>query len=121
MAGFRSQFEAYVAAHLSKAGCHYTYEPKRIPFVQPSTKKTYCPDFFIEEKDFFIEAKGIFSASDRKKHKLIQEQYPDLDLRFLFQNANLPIRRGSRTTCADWADKNGFQWAHKTPPSEWFL
>jgi hypothetical protein len=119
MAGFRSQFEAYVAALLDQQGCRFSYEPKRIPFVQPATKKSYCPDFLIEDKDFFIEAKGIFSASDRKKHKFIQEQYPDLDIRFVFQNSKLPIRRGSNTTCADWANKNGFLWAHKKPPIEW--
>ena len=121
MAGFRSQFEAFVAATLSKTGCHYAYEPERISFVQPAYNRTYCPDFFVKDKGFYIEAKGLFSAADRKKHKLIQEQYPDLDIRFLFQNAYLPIRRGSKTTCADWATKNGFQWAHKTPPKEWFI
>ena len=120
MAGYRSQFEAYVAALLEQHGCRYSYEPKRIPFVQPSMKKSYCPDFLIEDHDFFIEAKGIFSAADRKKHKFIQEQHPDLDIRFVFQNARLPIRKGSHTTCADWATKNDFQWAHKKPPIGWF-
>jgi len=120
MAGFRSQYEAFVAAHLNNHGYSFSYEPQRIPFVQPETKKTYCPDFLLSDEGFFIEAKGLFSAADRKKHLLIKEQHPDIDIRFLFQNANLPIRRGSKTTCADWAEKNGFQWANKIPPPEWF-
>lgn len=117
---FRSQFEAYIAAILLGRGCKYAYEPERIPFIQPEMKKSYCPDFFIKDRGFFIEAKGLFSARDRKKHLWVREQHPEIDLRFVFQNAQLPIRRGSKTTCAAWAEKNGFLWAHKTPPIEWF-
>ena len=116
---FRSQFEAYLAAIFTNKGCKYAYEPERIPFIRPETKTTYCPDFLIEDMGFFIEAKGIFSARDRKKHLLVREQHPKLDIRFVFQNANLPIYRGSKTTCGQWAEKFGFLWAHKTPPIEW--
>ena len=117
---FRAQFEAYIASILLGRGCKYAYESERIPFLQPEMKKTYCPDFVIEDQGFFIEAKGIFSARDRKKHLWVREQHPEIDIRFVFQNARLPIRRGSKTTCAAWAEKNGFLWAHKTPPIEWF-
>lgn len=37
----------------------------------------------------------------------------------MFSNANARIAKGSKTTYAMWADKQGFQWAHKTIPDEW--
>jgi len=117
---FRSQYEAYLSAKLTDLGQVWSYEVEKIPFVKPEENKLYCPDFRIEGKGFFIEAKGLFSASDRKKHKLVRECNPDIDIRFVFQNAYLPITKSSKTTCAMWAEKNGFLWAHKVPPSSWF-
>ena len=86
---FRSQYEAYLSAKLTEFGQVWKYEVEKIPFVKPAENKLYCPDFRIEGKGFFIEAKGLFSASDRKKHKLIKEQNPDVDIRFVFQNLSL--------------------------------
>jgi len=67
----------------------------------------------------YIETKGRFVASDRAKHKLIQEQFPDLDIRFLFQDAKLKLYAGSDTTYGDWCKKNGFKYAEKEMPKEW--
>ena len=57
--------------------------------------------------------------SDRTKHLLIKEQYPDLDIRFLFQNANNLLRKGSKTRYSDWCEKHGFLYAHKEIPNQW--
>ena len=119
MPSFRSQFEAFVAARLERAGQQYAYESGKVNFVQPAKKRYYKPDFHLTEHGFYIEAKGLFKASDRKKHIWIKEQHPTLDIRFVFQNAQLPIRVGSKTTCAMWCDKHGFKWAHKEVPPEW--
>jgi len=58
-------------------------------------------------------------TADRQKHVLIKKQLPNLDLRFLFQNANAKLYKGSKTSYADFCMKNGFEWAHKRIPSEW--
>ena len=108
-----------MAARLNHSNQEFTYEVVRIPFVQPEIKRSYTPDFYLPKHGFYLEAKGIFTARDRKKHIWIKEQYPELYLRFVFQNARLPIRRGSKTTCADWCDKKGFKWCHKVLPSDW--
>ena len=50
---------------------------------------------------------------------LIKQQYPDLDIRFVFLNAQNKIYRGSKTTYAMWATKHGFRWAEKAIPEEW--
>ena len=68
----------------------------------------------------YIEAKGRFITSDRQKHLLIKEQHPELDIRFLFQNANNTISKTSSTTYALWAETKGFKWANgETIPKEW--
>ena len=56
---------------------------------------------------------------DRVKHLLVQEQYPDLDIRFLFQNAYNKIHKKSKTRYCDWCDKYGFQWTDKEIPKKW--
>ena len=38
---------------------------------------------------------------------------------FLFYNANQKIKKGSKTSYADWCDKKGIKWAHKHIPREW--
>jgi hypothetical protein len=52
-------------------------------------------------------------------HLLIKEQHPNLDIRFLFQNANNKIRKGSKTTYAQWCEKNDIKWCEKIIPDTW--
>lgn len=66
-----------------------------------------------------IETKGLFQTDDRKKHRLIKAQYPDLDIRFIFSNANAKIAKKSKTTYAKWAEDCGFKWAHRDLPQAW--
>ena len=85
----------------------------------PASNHTYTPDFQLPN-GIIIETKGRFVASDRKKHLLVKKQHPELDIRFIFQNAKGRINKGSKTTYADWCVKNGFLYADKEIPYEWF-
>ena len=51
---------------------------------------------------------------------LIKEQYPHLDIRFVFSNPNHRLYKGSATTYADWCEKNGFKYAKQLIPASWF-
>ena len=51
---------------------------------------------------------------------LIKKSYPHLDIRFVFQNPKNKLYKGSKTTYADWCDKNGYKYATKLIPSSWF-
>ena len=51
---------------------------------------------------------------------MLREQYPDMDLRFVFTNSKGKIRKGSKTTYAMWCNKYGFQYADKLIPASWF-
>lgn len=104
----------------STLGPDVVYEPDTLPFIQPEVKRRYTPDFKLRDK-VYIEAKGLFTASDRKKMVWVKEQYPDYTFYMLFQNARTRLTKGSKTSYADWCDKNGFQWAHMPSgiPKEW--
>lgn len=109
--------EDEVAADLKARGIPVEYESVKIAYTVNS-QHTYKPDFPLPN-GIYVETKGFFSPEDRKKHLHIRESRPDVDIRFVFQNANNKIRRGSKTTYADWCRKNGFHWAEGRVPEEW--
>lgn len=118
-AKYRSRLEEKVAKQLTDNGLKFGYESLKISYTVPQRPAKYTPDFIVG--DTVIEAKGRFrTATDRQKLLLVKEQYPELDLRLVFQNANLPIYKGSKTTYAQWAESNGFPYADKgTIPETW--
>ena len=108
--GFRSKLEVVVNEQLVNSGISFAYEGElnTIRYVKPATKHRYLDDFLLEN-GIMIEAKGLFTAQDRKKHLYIKEQHPQLDIRFLFMNANNKLSKSSKTTYAMWAERNGFK------------
>lgn len=116
--GFRSGLEEKVADQLRKSGVRFEYETTKIKYVVPESLHTYTPDF-VFPNGLIVETKGYWDAADRKKHLLIKQQHPNLDIRFVFSNANTKIRKGSKTSYANWCDKHGFLYADKEIPDEW--
>jgi len=106
-----------IARSLGNKAVPYEYENVKLTYVPKP--RTYTPDFYLVEQDIFIEAKGYLDKSDRVKMQLIKEQHPDLDIRFVFQNAQNKIYRGSKTTYARWAERYNFRWAEGSIPEEW--
>ena len=117
MPRFRSQFELKFASSLALQKIEYEYEKHKIKYQPP--EKTYTPDFYLKKYDFYIETKGRFLPSDRTKHLLIKKQHPELDIRFVFMNANQRLSKKSKTTYAAWCDRHGFKWAEGFVPKEW--
>lgn len=115
-AAYKSKLEKNMGCLLETMGIPYSYEPLRIPYVK---QHYYLPDFYINE-EYFIETKGRFLGIDRKKHLLVREQNPDIDIRFAFQNPKARLNKNSKTTYGDWCDKHGFQWCGKKVPRKWF-
>jgi hypothetical protein len=114
---FRSGLEKRTAAWLKLRKVKFKYEETRIPYAVSETRH-YTPDFQLPN-GIYIETKGRFLPSDRKKHLLVQKQYPELDIRFVFSNPKAKIRKGSKTSYADWCDKHGFLYAQEYIPVEW--
>ena len=112
---YRSAFEAKIAKDLSQRNIPFTYESKSLVY---QNVQTYTPDF-VFPSGLTVEAKGFFKPQDRRKHLLVKQQHPALDIRFVFQNAHVPLSKGSRTTYATWCQKHGFLFAEKDIPDSW--
>jgi hypothetical protein len=117
-AAYRSGLEEAVAEQLRQAGVTAEYEQEKIPYVTPATPHKYTPDFRLPN-GIYIETKGRFETADRKKHLLIKDQHPGLDIRFVFTRSKTTISKASKTTYAMWCEKYGFQYADKWIPDAW--
>lgn len=118
--GYRSGLEENIGNQLTSLNIPSQYEDKsnQITYVIPATVHTYLPDFKLPN-GIIVETKGRFVLEDRKKHLLIKKQHPEMDIRFVFSNSKNKINKASKTTYADWCNKNGFKFADKTIPAEW--
>lgn len=131
--GYKSGLEDKVAEQLKALGFEPNYEKLKLYYIIPESTHSYRPDFiprravlepsfiyqFKSPRILVIETKGRFLLEDRKKHILLKQQYPNLDLRFVFTNSKTPIRKGSKTTYGMWCNKEGFKYADKLIPKEW--
>lgn len=116
--GFRSGLEDKIADQIASFGHSVEYETKKLKYLVPARLHTYTPDFVLPN-GIIIETKGRFKTADRQKHLLIKEQFPDMDIRFIFSNSKNRISKNSQTTYADWCHKHGFLFADKRIPKEW--
>ena len=117
---YRSGLEENVINNLKQRNVSFSYEQRVVCYFKPATKHNYTPDIELEN-GILIEIKGFFKREDRKKHLLVKEQNPNLDIRFIFGNSKNKIYKGSQTSYADWCNKNGFQYADKIIPNEWVI
>lgn len=120
----RSKFEQKVWDCLSDSGTKFEYETQSLQYVVPPSKKRYTPDFVVTTasgKVLYIESKGKFDPTARRKMELVVEQHPDKDIRMLFMRDNY-IRKTSNTRYSDWCDKKGIAYAVSEDgqvPEEW--
>lgn len=110
--GYRSGFEEDLSKLFQMMGVDVKYEDKSstIMYTKPETKHFYLPDW-VMPNGLVIETKGRFVMEDRKKHILIKEQYPDLKLLIVFQNPNVKIYKGSKTSYGEWCTRHGILWS----------
>ena len=115
---YRSGLEENVINNLKQRNVNFKYEQRIINYFKPSTKHKYTPDIELDN-GILIEIKGFFKREDRKKHLLVKEQNPKLDIRFIFGNSKNKIYKGSKTSYADWCLKHEFVFADKVIPTDW--
>jgi predicted nuclease of restriction endonuclease-like RecB superfamily len=129
---YRSGLEDNVHEQLTKKKVPFEYEPfdKKIVYIVPESVHKYTPDFVLTTasgKTIYVETKGIWDSDDRKKHLLIRQQHPSIDIRFVFTRSKARIRKGSKTTYACICQGKGrgefknvvWQYADKLVPIEW--
>lgn len=131
---YRSGFEAKLAAKLESEGVAFSYETETFKIVRNVvgarcfdclSKKIvkpsrYTPDFFF--KNWIVEAKGRFTAGDRKRVlALLQTFAVDHEKRrfamlFMYDNK---ISKNSKTRYSDWCEENGVDYAFGYFKKEW--
>lgn len=121
--GFASLAEEKFSKKLSAQGLRWEYEPDKIVWVPKS--RVYTPDFKVwlpdgdDDDYFYIEYKGYFDPKARTKMARVKEQHPELDIRFVFLQANNKLNKRSKTRYWEWAEKKGFPWADDQFPRKW--
>ena len=112
----RSKLEEKVAQLLKELGISFEYESTKVPYI---LQCNYTPDFLLPN-GIYLETKGLFSPEDRRKMVAVKKNNPDLDIRMVFQAPFNKIEKRSKTTYAQWCDKNGFKWCSFTSiPIDW--
>lgn len=111
---YRSKFEMRVAESLTNKRVKFGYESQLVPYI---VEKNYKPDFVLPN-GILVEAKGYFRSMDQRKHRLLKEQHPELDIRMLFMKLDSRVQ-GSKMTCREWCEKYGIQYAETEVPREW--
>jgi len=116
----KGTFEERVIDDLNVRDVPYMYEPEKLAYY---VERHYVPD--LKVGTMYVELKGYFRQDAQRKMKAVKAQHPELDIRFVFQKADATIqgakkrKDGSKMTCAEWADRNGFVWNEGSIPEEW--
>lgn len=115
---YRSGLQEKNVKLLESFGIDPKYEEFYINYTIPESQHRYTPDFVLPN-GIVIQTKGVWDSQDRKKHLLLKQQHPDIDIRFVFSRSKTPIYKGSKTTYASFCQKNGIKYADKEVPSAW--
>lgn len=127
----RSGLEDEIERQLRDDGIEYGYECISLSYTKGvrggfcrscrgrdvGKRSIYTPDFILSN-GVVIEGKGQFTGGDRSKLRAIKDEYPDLDLRIVFQRNNR-LNKKSETRYLDWAKKNGIPAVVLKIPSSW--
>ena len=115
---FRSKLEERVAALLEQLGVSYLYESEKLSYT---IEHNYTPDFILPNYKY-LETKGYWAASDRRKILAVKRDNPDIDLRMVFQAPYNTISKKSKTTYAQWCDRHDIPWtSYKDIPIDWLV
>lgn len=120
MSAYRSGLELKVAEQLKAAypSIEPVYERYVLAYTVPERIAHYTPDFVLPN-GIVVETKGRFLTEDRQKHLLIKQQFPELDIRFVFTNSRQKLYKGSKTSYGAWCVEHGFQYADRLIPLAW--
>lgn len=108
--GKRSGLEVALQKVLDEAEIKSFYERKKFSYTQPEQKRWYLADFEIDKTSIILEAKGRLTSADRKKMILLQEQHPKTTFIMVFGKPYNKLSKASKTTYADWCDKQKILW-----------
>lgn len=132
----RSGLERTIRAGLERDKVPYEYESERFkfPLSQPGHRcqgcgstdvvrtSTYLPDFVLYPKSpspVFVEAKGRFTGTNRRRLLAFRGALPGIDLRLVFQRDNY-LYKSSKVRYSEWARDHGFPYhVGNEVPKKW--
>lgn len=116
---FEPKIDAMFRGLADEYGYKVEYEPRTYTI---NIAHNYTPDYEITHSDGrrkVFEVKGFFRYDDQRKAIAFRKDFPDVDYRLIFQKNN-PIRKGSKTTYLDFAQKHGIPAVvGEAVPEEW--
>lgn len=130
---YKSWYEYWVSLELTNAGVKFEYEAYQFTYYPTISKgvcldcestnvsraAVYTPDWYLPDYDFYIETKGILSATERKKLQTVKAQ-TDIDLRVMIESDGKIRGTKKWSRYSDWLEWAGFTYAvGKKVPIEW--
>lgn len=113
---FRSDLELRVYEAAKRSRKKLSFEPHFIPY---HIKGNYLPDFQLPN-GIYIEVKGRLDAATCRKMRAVKASNPELDIRFVFGNAQNKMNKSSKMRYWEWCDRYGFPWAEGMIPASWW-
>ena len=85
--------------------------------------RKYLPDFFIYNTrgkiKCIIEAKGRFTAADRKKMLEVRKEHPEVEFKMMFMRDN-KLSKSSKIKYSKWCEGKNYDYVVGTEaPKEW--
>ena len=115
MTTFRSKFEEKFSKNLIANGIPVRYEEEVVKYTIPAIVHKYHPDWCIG--NYWVETKGIWSASDRQKILYVMEQHPEKKIIMVFYRWSDTIGRTSKTTYKMFCEKHGIECYNQEIPA----
>ena len=120
---FRSLYEQHIATWMKENKIRYEYEANKYEYQEALRKNRascrdcgstnlmrhawYTPDFFVGDH-LIIEAKGRFTAADRRKILAARESVPELNKKLVMMfMRNNKLNRRAKTTYTDLCATHG--------------
>lgn len=103
---YKSKFEGKVADALESKGKAIEYEVSTLPY---RLDLLYKPDWKVDNS-YYIEAKGLFDYTERRKMLAVIRDNPHIDVRMCFMRDN-KLRRNTETRYSDWCKSHGIRYS----------
>ena len=133
---YRSNYEDKIAKWMEDNDINFSYEAYSYQYEGPVRRNRsrcsecgstalvydgwYTPDFFVGDS-IIIEAKGRFTAADRRKIKAVRADIPELadKLVMMFMTDN-KLNRNAKKRYSDWCEDEGIDYVVGTElKKEW--
>lgn len=102
---FRSAWEANVARYFNFLGIKWEYEPKVFYFdnIKRGTL-SYTPDFYLPDKNLWVEVKGWMDDKSKVKLKRFAKYYPEEKLELIGAKEYREIKKNYSSLIENWED-----------------